>query len=69
MAPAGEGRYADRGAVAQVFVEDSFCELESLGSIVSLEPGSSVSHVEVWEVRECGDLETAYGLVTEEAGG
>ena len=39
--PAGAGTYPDRGAVAQVFVDDSFCELESVGPIVALEPGSS----------------------------
>lgn len=62
--PAGAGTYADRGAVGQVFVDDSFCELESLGPVVSLEPGSSLSHREVWEVTECPDLATAYDRVT-----
>ena len=68
MDPAGAGRYADRGAVAQVFVEDSFCELESLGPIVPLNPGALASHREVWEVTECRDLATAYRRVTGEAG-
>lgn len=66
--PAGLGNYTDRGAVAQFFVEDSFCELESLGPVVSLDPGASASHREVWEVGECADLATAYQRVVERAG-
>jgi hypothetical protein len=64
--PAGDGTYPDRGAVAQVFVEDSFCELESVGPVVSLEPRSSASHREVWEITECADLATAYSRVVSE---
>jgi hypothetical protein len=66
IVPAGSGTYPDRGAVGQVFVEDSFCELESVGPIVVLEPGSSVSHRESWEVSECADLATAYDRVVNE---
>ena len=65
IAPAGAGAYADRGAVGQVFVDDSFCELESVGPIVELEPGSSVDHREFWEITECADLDTAYRLLSE----
>ena len=61
IVPAGTGTYPDRGAVAQVFVDDSFCELESVGPITSLQPGSSISHREIWEVSECPDLMAAYG--------
>ena len=67
VSPAGHGQFVDRGAVAQVYVENSFCELESLGPAASLDPGSSVSHRESWEVTECGDLETAYGRVVSRA--
>lgn len=66
--PAGSGTYIDRGAVAQVFVEDSFCELESVGPVTSLDPGSSVSHREVWEVTECADVATAYDRLVKRAG-
>ena len=59
VAPADDGAYADRQAVAQVFVNDAFCELESLGPLVRLEPGESVEHREVWEAQECPDLDTA----------
>jgi hypothetical protein len=64
---AGAGSYADRGAVGQVFVEDSFCELESVGPIVALELGSSVTHREIWEVTDCADLATAYDRLVNEA--
>jgi hypothetical protein len=64
---AGVGPYADRGAVGQVFVEDSFCELESVGPIVTLEPGSSITHREFWEVTDCADLATAYDRLVNEA--
>lgn len=66
--PAGMGTYIDRGAVAQFYVENSFCELESVGPAAALDPGSSVSHREIWEVTECADLATAYDRVVRRAG-
>lgn len=66
--PAGTGHYIDRGAVAQVYVEDSFCELESVGPLAALDPGSSASHREIWEVTECVDLASAYDRVVRRAG-
>lgn len=66
--PAGTGRYIDRGAVAQVYVENSFCELESVGPSATLDPGSSVSHREIWEVTECADLAAAHDRVVRRAG-
>ena len=68
IVPAGNETYPDRGAVAQVFVEDSFCELESVGPIVSLEPRASASHREIWQVTECADLATAYIRLIDEVG-
>ena len=65
VAAAETGTYIDRGAIAQVFVDDSFCELESLGPVVSLNPGASLSHREVWKVDECADLATAYDRVVQ----
>ena len=68
ISPAGMGDYIDRGAVAQVYVERSFCELESVGPVAALDPGSSVSHREIWEVTECANLATAYDRVVRGAG-
>ena len=67
ITPAGAGSYADRGAVGQVFVDGSFCELESVGPIVALEKGSSVTHREFWEITDCADLATAHDRLTNEA--
>ena len=56
---AGSGSYPDRGAVAQVFTDEHFCELESVGEIRRLESGDRSTHREVWSVLSCDDIETA----------
>jgi hypothetical protein len=43
-----DGRYADRGAVVQVYVCDDFCELETLGPLRRLAPGAAATHRERW---------------------
>jgi hypothetical protein len=55
--------YPDRGAVGQVFTNEEFCELESLGPLVFVEPGSQIWHRETWEVVPCPDLATALEYV------
>jgi len=59
-----EGEYPDRGAVAQIYANDSFCELEGLAPLARLEPGDEISHVEFWEVTLCPDLNSAVSAVT-----
>lgn len=56
----GTGEYPDRGALGQVYVDNVFCELESIGPMSTLPPGASVSHREVWEVTRCPDPGTAH---------
>ncbi len=51
--------HPDRGAVGQVFVDDRFCELESVGPLTELEPGATCSLVERWELVPCPDLAEA----------
>jgi len=51
--------YPDRGAVAQVFTNEDFCELESLGPLRRLQSGGSIEHREVWFAARCPDRETA----------
>jgi hypothetical protein len=63
--PGVVGEYPDRGAVGQLFVNEAFCELETVGPIVSMEPGSETWHREAWEARECPDLDTALGIILE----
>ncbi len=45
-----DGNYPDGGCNAEVYCGDRFVELESLGLLVSLEPGQSVHHTETWEL-------------------
>jgi len=65
--PATTGEYPDRGAVAQVYVNGSFGELESVGPLAPLDPGASITHREIWQILPCDDLDTAYRQVAGEA--
>ncbi len=47
-------RYPDRGAAVQVFAQDDFCELETLGPLVTLQPGEATTHREGWTLRQEG---------------
>jgi hypothetical protein len=40
----------DLGAAAQVYADERFVELETLGQLVDLAPGQEVAHVETWHV-------------------
>lgn len=62
--PAGPGDYPDLGAVGQVFVNEDFCELESLGALSEMQPGDALRHREVWQVVECPDMDSALAEVT-----
>lgn len=53
------GEYPDRGAVAQVFTNQHFCELESLGPLQKLRKGDSLAYREAWSATRCPDTETA----------
>ena len=46
-----EAAYTDLNSNAQVYVNDTFIELESQGPLTRLEPGASVQHSEVWEMH------------------
>ena len=64
VAPDTGGDHADFGAVAQVYTEADFCELESLGRLVDLAPGEEVVHRETWRVERCDGLDAAVEAVT-----
>ena len=53
LEPTAGGQFADRGAVGQIFVKDSFLELETLGRLSVLERGQSADHREIWEIAKC----------------
>lgn len=47
----GDGPYPDFGCNVEVYCNDIFFELETLGPLQRLEPGATASHLEVWEIR------------------
>jgi hypothetical protein len=44
--------YPDNNCNAEMYCNDQFVELESLGPLTGLAPGASITHVEKWEVLE-----------------
>jgi hypothetical protein len=54
----------DRGAVAQIYVGQGFCELEGVGGLTPSDQGPALL-VERWRVVECPDLEAAKAIVAE----
>lgn len=64
VVPAGAGTYADRGAVGQFYLGDSFCELETLGPLVTLQLDDWATHREVWRIEQCEDVGTALSRLT-----
>ena len=52
--------YPDGGCNFETFTNQDMLEMESLGPIVTLEPGKSVEHTEVWDlVGDVKDFRTA----------
>lgn len=43
-------RYADLGASSQVYADERFVELETLGPLNHVDPGESLAHTESWQV-------------------
>ncbi|HEX6231178.1 MAG TPA: hypothetical protein VF029_05655 [Actinomycetota bacterium] len=43
--------YVDRGAAVQVYLNDDFVELETLGPLLPVEPGEQVAHRERWALE------------------
>ena len=60
---AGDGPYPDRGAVGQIFVDDDFCELESVGPIELLSPGETVVTTENWFMNSADSVEHSIELL------
>ncbi len=50
VAAGGRATTVDFGATGQVYVDQNFAELETLGPLVGLEPGETTEHVEQWMV-------------------
>lgn len=45
-----DGSYPDRHCNVEIYINDLCIELETLGSLQNLQPGSSMTHDETWEV-------------------
>jgi hypothetical protein len=56
FAPQLDKRHVDFGCNVEVYCNDRFVEVETLGPLSRLEPGRSVEHVETWEVTAGLDL-------------
>lgn len=44
--------HPDNNCNAEMYCNEQFVELESLGPLTKLDPGSSVTHLETWNVKE-----------------
>ena len=54
-----DASYPDRGCSVEVFFNDAFLELETLGPLTRLEPGASIEHRESWQLfRDMPPLES-----------
>jgi hypothetical protein len=43
-------RYPDNNSNAEIYCNEQFVELESLGSLIKLLPGKEITHTETWEL-------------------
>ena len=48
--------YPDHGCNAEVYTNDKFIELESIGAFVDLKPREEIVHTETWEVYKTSDI-------------
>ena len=49
--------YPDNGCSSECYCNPQFLELETLGPLVSLQPGRMINHREIWEVHTIPDFE------------
>jgi hypothetical protein len=60
--------FPDLGCNSETYVKDKFIELESLGPVVPVEPGESITHVEEWLAytgfETPNDISAAFSIVT-----
>jgi hypothetical protein len=56
-------QYPDQGCNAEIYCNDQFIELESLGPLEPIEPGQTVLHSEIWELHEGLDVPFIPGYI------
>ncbi|MEZ4770759.1 MAG: DUF4380 domain-containing protein [Caldilineales bacterium] len=54
--PQPDRLHTDQNSNCEVYVWDSFLEMETLGPLVSLAPGATTTHTETWEVHSGLDV-------------
>ncbi len=60
--------YPDFGSSVEVYTNDRFLELETLGPLRRIEPGRSNIHVETWSVKRIGGLRPHEKILEEKLG-
>lgn len=61
--PLPDQSHPDFGCNSEVYIKDTFTELESLSALTHLEPGQAADHVETWEIHTGLDYaQTADGI-------
>jgi hypothetical protein len=59
-----DATYLDRGSNAEMFTNDKFLEIETLGALCKLEPAQTVEHIENWHLLDdVPDLESEADVV------
>lgn len=56
--PPSDQCYPDLGSNVEVYCNDRFIELETLGGLQTLQPGQTATHVETWEMLTGLDMPT-----------
>lgn len=56
VAPGGPNALTDQGCNFETYTEGPFQELETLGPLVTLEPGQSAEHHEYWSLAPTGEI-------------
>jgi len=51
-----EGEHPDFGCNVEVYTNADMLELETLGPLKTLEPNSTIKHVEIWRILNVGEL-------------
>ncbi|MEM1772223.1 MAG: hypothetical protein QXQ71_00140 [Desulfurococcaceae archaeon] len=61
-----DDKYPDYGVTVEVYANDKFLELETLGPLKIINPGESNKHVEEWEVKKLKGLRVDEEHIIEE---
>lgn len=48
--PVENGNYPDGGVSYETYTDANCCEMETLGQLISLQPGQTAQHVETWQL-------------------